>query len=835
MLAALAAAVLTVRAASPVSPTALAQPRASAASGGTRLRSPDRVASYGGQARPHPSAPDGTRQHPSAPEDEAALVKTYCAGCHSDRGKAGGLSLASFDPAQAAASPEVGENIVRKLAAGMMPPAGAKRPEAHVLSAFQRGLETRLDRAAAARPNPGWRPFQRLTRTEYAAAVKDLLDLEIDPTLYLPPDTNSHGFDNVADAQSFSPTLFEGYLRAASQISRLALGDRTASATSVTYRIPQFESQMRHVEGTPFGARGGMSMVHTFAADGTYTFQVIMVRTVSGELFGNTAIALAERKEPVEILVNGERAALLEVHAGMSDADQKAMTVESPPIQIKAGPQLIAVVFPRHFAGPVDDLLVPIDSTLIDTRIGTGFGITALPHIQDVTIQGPLAVTGVSDTPSREKVFSCRPTSAGEEEKCALSIAKQLTEQAFRGAGSPQDLQDAMKFYAEGREHGGFEDGIRLVVQSILANPRFVFRAERAPAAAGVYRVADVELASRLSFFLWGSAPDEPLRQAALDKTLSTRAGLDRQVKRMLADPRASALATRFASQWLRLQDVDKIRPDGLFYPFWDRSLSQAMRRETELFFEHLVREDRSLRELLTADYSFVNERVARHYGIANVTGDEFRKVALPPNRRGILGQGSVLLLTSVADRTSPVQRGKWVMQVLLGSPPPPPPPNVPTLEETKDADGSRVLSVRERMEAHRGNPACNSCHRVIDPLGLALENYDVTGRWRSFDRGVPVDPTGELYDGTKIDGPEGLRTALLSHEETLWRSFTENLMTYALGRQLAYYDMPTVRAIVRDAAQQEYRLSAFIQGVIRSQPFRMMQAPATETAAGGR
>jgi Protein of unknown function (DUF1592)/Protein of unknown function (DUF1588)/Protein of unknown function (DUF1585) len=342
-----------------------------------------------------------------------------------------------------------------------------------------------------------------------------------------------------------------------------------------------------------------------------------------------------------------------------------------------------------------------------------------------------------------------------------------------------------------------------------------------------------VELASRLSFFLWGSVPDEPLRDAALEKALSTRTGLDRQVRRMLSDPRASALATRFASQWLRLQDVDKIRPDGLFYPFWDRSLSQAMRRETELFFEHLVREDRSARELLTADYSFVNERVARHYGIPNVTGDEFRKVTLPPNRRGILGQGSVLLLTSVADRTSPVQRGKWVMQVLLGSPPPPPPPNVPTLEETKDADGARVLSVRERMEVHRSNPACNSCHKVIDPLGLALENYDVTGRWRNFDRGVPVDPTGELYDGTRIDGPAALRSALLSHEETLWRTFTENLLTYALGRQLESYDMPAVRTIVRDAAQQDYRMSAFIQGVVRSHAFRMMQVPAETTTAG--
>jgi mono/diheme cytochrome c family protein len=798
-------------------------------------------------SKPAPAAPPAAPRAPitapapsaSAPSasaaDSLALVKTYCVGCHSDRGKAGGLSLASFDPARAAENPEVAEKLVRKLSAGMMPPAGMKRPDHATLDAFTRGLEGRLDQAAAARPNPGWRPFQRLTRVEYANAVKDLLGLDVDATVYLPPDTNSHGFDNVADAQSFSPTLFEGYLRAASQISRLAVGDRDATATSVTYRIPQFESQMRHVEGTPFGARGGLSVTHTFPADGTYVFQVIMVRTVSGELFGNTAIALATRNEPIEILVNGERAGLLEVHAGMSDADQKAMTVESPPIHLRAGPQHIAVVFPQHFAGPVDDLLTPIDSTLIDTRIGTGFGVTALPHIQDVTIQGPVTVTGVSDTPSRQRIFTCRPTSAGEEERCAATIAKRLTERAFRGSGTPQDLADAMKFYSEGRAQGTFEDGIRLVVQSILANPRFVFRAERAPAAvpaAGSYRIADVELASRLSFFLWGTAPDQKLIQAAMEKSLSTRAGLDAEVKRMLADPRSEALATRFASQWLRLQDVDKIRPDGLFYPFWDRSLSQSFRRETEVFFEHLVREDRSARDLLTADYSYVNERVARHYGIPNVTGDDFRRVTLPETRRGILGQGSILLLTSVADRTSPVQRGKWVMQVLLGSPPPPPPPNVPLLEETKDADGARVLTVRERMEVHRKNPACTSCHKVIDPLGLALENFDVTGRWRSNDRGVPVDPTGELYDGTKIDGPAGLRAALLKYETTLWRSFTENLLTYALGRQVEYFDMPTVRAIVRDAAKQDYRMSAFILGVVNSQPFRMSRPQPTETAA---
>jgi mono/diheme cytochrome c family protein len=785
---------------------------------------------------PAVTAPKPASSHPSgqatSPAD-AALVKTYCVGCHSERGKAGGLSLASFDASKAADAPEIAEQMIRKVSAGMMPPAGMKRPDAATLSAFVQSLESQLDRAAAARPNPGWRPLQRLTRTEYARAIQDLLDLDIDPTLYLPPDTNSHGFDNVAEAQSFSPALFEGYLRAASQISRLAIGDRHASATSATYRIPQFESQMRHVEGTPFGARGGLFVTHTFPADGSYVFQVILVRTVSGELYGNTAIALADRKEPIEIVINGERAAVLEVHAGMSDAEQKAMTVESQPISVKAGPQEIAVVFPRHFAGPIDDLISPIDSTLIDTRIGTGFGITALPHIQDVTIQGPLRVTGVSDTPSRQRIFTCRPTSAAEEEKCAITIAKRLTDRAFRGAATPADLQDAMKFYSEGRTQGTFEDGIRLVVQSILANPRFVFRAERAPAAvaaSGAYRVGDVELASRLSFFLWGAPPDAPLIQAAAQKRLSTRVGLEAEVKRMLADPRAEALSTRFASQWLRLQDVDKIRPDGLFYPFWDRSLSQAFRRETELFFDSIVRENKSVRDLITADYSFVNERIARHYGIPNVTGEEFRKVTLPETRRGILGQGSILLLTSVADRTSPVQRGKWVMQVLLGSPPPPPLPNVPPLDETKAADGARVLTVRERMETHRRNPQCTSCHRVIDPLGLALENYDVTGKWRTNDHGIVIDPTGELYDGTKIDGPAGLRAALLKYEPVLWRSFTENLMTYALGRQVEFYDMPAIRAIVRDAARQDYKLSSFILGVVNSQAFRMSRQQPTET-----
>jgi len=770
---------------------------------------------------------------------DAALLKTYCVTCHSDRAKAGGLSLASFDPARATEHPEVAEQIVRKLTAGMMPPAGARRPEAAALTEFRTRLESRLDASAALRPNPGWRPFQRLTRAEYAQAVKDLVDLDVDATVYLPPDTSSHGFDNLAEAQSLSPTLFEGYLRAAGQISRLAVGDKGVTELTATYRIPQFESQMRQVEGAPFGSRGGLAVTHTFPADGTYVFTAMMVRTVSGELFGNTAVALANRDEPIHVLINGEHVATMRVHSGMSDADERAMSVRSEPVQVKAGPQQVAVVFPRHFAGPVDDLLIPIDSTLIDTRIGTGFGVTALPHIQDVAIQGPLQVTGISETPSRRKVFSCRPTSPGEEEKCAVEIAQRLVAQAYRGTGTPEDLQDAMKFYSEARSKGGFEDGVRLMLQSVLANPRFVFRMERAPSAAAgtAYAVGDFEMASRLSFFLWGRPPDDKLLAAARQRRLTTRTGLEAEVRRMLADPKAEALATRFGSQWLRLQDVDKIRPDGLFYPYWDRSLSQALRRETELFFASLMQEDRSMLDLLTADYSFVNERVARHYGIPNVTGDEFRRVTLPPSRRGILGHGSILLLTSVADRTSPVQRGKYIMQVLLNSPPPAPPPNVPPLEAVEGASGTRVLSVRERMEAHRSNPACTSCHRVIDPLGLALENFDVTGRWRTQEKGTPIDPNGELYDGSAVNGPEGLRTALLKYRETLLRSFTESLMTYALGRQLTPADMPQVRAIVREAAAREYRASAFILGVTRSAAFRMSRpagdAKATEAAAG--
>jgi len=749
------------------------------------------------------------------------------------------LSLEHFDAAKAEQNADVAEKMIRKLRAGMMPPAAvADRPDAAVLKAFAESLEARVDAAAAAAPNPGWRPFQRLNRAEYARAVRDLLSVDVDVTAFLPPDTVSQGFDNVADVQSFSPTLLEGYLRAASQISRLAVGDRGATASATTYRVAENTSQYQHVEGAPFGTRGGVSVVHTFPADGDYVIRVELHRTSTGELFGNTALAISGKNEPVEISVNGERVATLEVTPRMSEADKNGLTLETRPIHVAAGPQRVSAAFLQRFAGPIDDLLAPIDRTLADSRIGTGFGITALPHLQDMTIVGPQTVTGLSDTPSRRKIFSCRPTAPSNEAQCAAEIIKRLSSQAYRGPAGGTDLELLTKLYREGRKDGDFESGVRLAVQGILANPRFLFRVEHAPSSAHagqVYRLSDLDLAARLSFFLWDSGPDQTLIKAATAGTLGTPGGLEKQVRRMLADPRADALGGRFASQWLRLQDVDKIRPDALLYPYWDLSLSDAFRRETELFFDSIVRDDRSVLDLVTADYSYINERIARHYGIANVSGDQFRRVSMPENRRGLLSHGSILQLTSVADRTSPVQRGKWIMQVLFGTPPPPPPPNVPLLEETKGSVGSRVLSVRERMEEHRANPACASCHRMIDPLGLALENYDPTGKWRIKDNGVPVDAAGVMYDGTPIDGPAGLRSAVLKHSDMFVRTFTENLMTYAIGRRVEYYDMPTVRAIVRDAAKSDNRISAFVLGVVNSPAFRMTRVENVTTTQESR
>ncbi|MCU1384763.1 MAG: hypothetical protein JWL71_3460 [Acidobacteria bacterium] len=758
------------------------------------------------------------------------LVAQNCASCHSEKMKAGQLVLAGFDAAAIGDHPDVAEKMIRKLRTGMMPPPGARRPDAATTKAFLDALEAKMDAAAALNPNPGWRPFQRLNRSEYQHAVKDLLGIDVDVNAFLPPDTISKGFDNVADVQAFSPTLMESYLRAASSISRLAVGDRGASATSVTYKIGRTGSQMRHVDGAPMGTRGGVSVVHTFAADGDYVVKVSLHNEPLGGVYGRTTMATMDIKEQIEVSVNGERAALLDLNVRMSETDPKnSLELKTPPIHIAAGPQRVSAAFIQRFDGPVDDLLVPLENTLADVNIS--FGVTALPHMRDMTILGPSAVTGVSDTISRRMVFTCRPTNAKEEETCAAEIVKGLTARAFRGAATPDDVQDAMSFYEKGRKTGDFESGVRMALQSVLMSPRFLFRLEQAPAgvrtvkASTTYRLSDQDLASRLSFFLWGTAPDADLLKAASGGTLRTPVGLERQVRRMLADRRSSALSTRFAGQWLRLQDLEKIHPDYLLFPQYDDTLAQSMQRETELFFDSIVREDRPVLDLLTADYSFVNERLAKHYNIANVTGSDFKRVQLPEYRRGLFGQGSILTLTSVADRTSPVQRGKWVMEVLLGTTPPPPPPNVPALDDTKAAIGGKNLTTRERMEEHRKNPACTSCHKVIDPLGLALENFDATGAWRIKDNEVAIDSVGDLYDGTRMEGPAGLRQAILKHSDVFLLSFTENLMTYALGRRVEYTDMPAVRAIVRDAGKSNNRFSSFVLGVVDSAAFRMAKA----------
>jgi hypothetical protein len=503
---------------------------------------------------------------------------------------------------------------------------------------------------------------------------------------------------------------------------------------------------------------------------------------------------------------------------------------------VKAGPQRVSAAFLARSESPVDDLLAPVDYTLADTQIGSALGVTTLPHLRELAITGPSKVTGVSETLSRRRIFQCRPTTPSEEAPCAERILRTLANQAYRRPLNGDEMRGLLEFYHAGRTEGDFETGIRTGLQAILASPQFLMRLERAPAGIKPgqnYRISDIDLASRLSYFIWATVPDQELIDLSMKSQLRAPGMLEAQVRRMLEDPRSEALATRFASQWLRLQDLDKIHPDALTYPKFDHYLAEAMRRETELLFETLIHEDRSVLELLTADWTFVNERLARHYGIPNITGDQFRRVQLADeNRRGLLGHGSILMMTSVADRTSPVNRGKWVMEVLLGSPPPPPPANVPALEETSGVADARLLSVRERMEEHRKNPACTSCHRVIDPLGLALENFDVTGAWRIKDNGVPIDPSGTLYDGTAISGPTALRQALLKRSNVVLTSFTESLMTYALGRRVEHYDMPTIRTVVRDAGKNGHKMSAFILGVIASPAFQMSRAEAVETTA---
>jgi mono/diheme cytochrome c family protein len=788
--------------------------------------------------KPTATRPAPVAAHAQASVDYSAVMKRYCVTCHSETGKqrSGDLSLAKFDPTRATDNAEVAERVIRKLQAGFMPPPGMPRPDPATYAALINTLETQIDTAAASRPAPGVRTFQRLNRPEYARTIKELLALDVDAGSWLPLYTTSANFDNIADAQSLSPTLLEAYLNAAAAISRMAVGDRRAPTIDVTYTAPGYVSQhpWDHVDGAPYGTRGGTVVNHVFPADAEYVFEVDLVS-------GSNA-----RFEDIDISIDGERVALIEYETGPAGgADGRgAVPMRTDPILVKAGQHKVAAAFVKRQDGPYEDLIRPHDWSFAGGGSG-GPGITTLPHLKDFVIKGPFRVTGISDTPSRQKVFSCRPTLPSEERGCARQIIAKIGSEAYRRPLSAGEIDRLLPFYETGakasqtarageRGDGGFEAGIRTALEAILASPHFIFRLEREPQDArpgGAYRVADLDLASRLSYFLWATPPDQELLTIATQNKLSAPGMLETQARRMLADPRAAALGTRFAAQWLRLQDVDKVHPDPNFYPNFDDNLAEMMRRETQLFFNNLVKEDRSVLELYTADYTFVNERLARHYGIPAVAGDEFRRIQYPDDtRRGLLGQGSVLVQTSLANRTSPVLRGKWVMEVLMGSPPPPPPPDVPPFEETGDVKDGRMLTTRERMEIHRKNPACTSCHKFMDPIGLALDNFDVTAQWRVRENGQPLDTRGDFYDGTPVSTPAELTRALMKRPVPLVRTFTENLFAYALGRRAEYFDQPAIRAIVSSAAAHDYKMSAFIVGVIKSDAFLMKQTEPAQT-----
>ncbi len=792
------------------------------------------------EARKAPTRPGG---HPLlAPAARTAIassaltdvVKKTCAGCHSDSRKQGNLSLQTFDLLTIGQqSPEVAEKMINKLRTGMMPPPGRPKPAGDTLQVLLETLEKQMDARYAASPNPGTRTFQRLNRAEYERAIKDVLQIDVRADSWLPLDTKSANFDNIADVQTPSATTLDSYLDAASEISRLAVGDPKASTSTSTYKIARLASQLDQVDGAPMGTRGGTSVTHNFPADGEYAFTITLHAIPTGQLFASTA----PFDEKIEVSVNGERVALLDIDRGMSQADPNGMELRTKPVPVRAGPQRISATFVRTFEGPVNDNITPLGHSIADTQIGSQAGITVQAHMQTFAVTGPFNPTGVSETPSRKRIFSCRPLSPAEARPCAEKIITRLGTQAYRRPLAANDTKALMTFYDEGAKDGGFEVGVRSAIEAMLSSPHFIFRIEELPTAAtakGVVAVSGLDLASRLSFFIWGTPPDEQLVALGRSGRLNDTLVLMQQTKRMLADPRSEALATRFAAQWLRLPDISLVHPDANQYPDFREQLAIDMRRETELFFYNLVKDNKSMYDLFTANYSYVNESLAKHYDIPGVVGNDFRKVNYPAGspRSGIFGHGSMLTLTSVANRTSPVLRGKWVMEVLMGSPPPAPPPNVPDLEKTGAAKEGRLLTTRERMEIHRANATCKSCHQFIDPIGLALDNFDVMGRWRIRENGTPLDTRGDYYDGTKISSPAELQAALLKRPVPVMRNFTRNLMAYGLGRRIEWYDEPAVRKIERVAQKSNYKIDDFIFGVVKSDAFRMRKFVAQAPAA---
>jgi mono/diheme cytochrome c family protein len=780
-----------------------------------------------------PAAGPAQRPADSSGSAHAAVINKYCVTCHSDARRTGGLSLEHASLTDVPEGAETWEKVIRKVRVGMMPPPGMPRPERAQLDGLASYLETSLDRAAADRPRPGRTAMHRLNRAEYANAIRDLLALDIDAAALLPPDDESSGFDNIADVLTISPSLMERYLSASWNISRQAVGNLNIAAGTAVYRVRPDLSQDQHVEGLPPGTRGGMLVKHTFPLDGEYTIKL--------RLWRNTFDLMRGMEDPhdIEMAMDGRRLTLVTAggreqwlkmadNPGTFGADlDRKLTVTLP---VKAGTHTLWATTVLRSHAVRDDVIKPFLRTTVD-----GLDILGDPSVDRLTIEGPRAATGAGDTPARRKIFICRPVKPADEDACATKILSSLARSAYRRPVDKRTVDTLIEFYRKGRadskDKNGFEHGIESALQFVLASPEFLIRFEKDPpnlAPATPYRLDEVALASRLSFFLWSSLPDEPLLTLAAQGKLSDPLVLDQQVKRMLADERSQALIANFAEQWLHLRNLKSSAPDLEAFPDFDDNLRQAMKEETSLFFDSIVREDRSVVNLLDADYTFVNERLARHYGIPGIYGSQFRRVKVTSEaRRGLLGQASLLTVTSYPNRTSPVERGKWVLTNLLGVPPQPPPPNIPTLGEA--TVNGKVLSLRERMEKHRANPTCAGCHRVMDPIGFALESYDGIGRWRRTEDGASIDTTGTLFNGASIDGVVGLRKSLVAQPDIFVGVMTEKMLTYALGRGLEYYDMPAVRRIVAGARTADYRFSSLVSGIARSTPFTMKEVRSTK------
>jgi mono/diheme cytochrome c family protein len=754
-----------------------------------------------------------TTASPSGPH--LALVDEYCVTCHDEFEKKGGLALDAVSLQDVSHHPDIWEKVVRKLRARQMPPVGRKeRPDESTYDSVIGYLESTLDRAAAAKPNPGrTATLRRLTRTEYQHAVRDLLAVDVDVTSLLPADDSSYGFDNVT-VGDLSPTLLDRYISAAEKISKLAVGRPTRSPGGDTIRLPPDLTQEDHIEGLPIGTRGGALLHYTFPLDGEYEIQVRLMRDRDEHMEGLT------EPHDVELLLDKARLQVFTVKPPQREPEHATVDQHlKMRVTVAAGPHDVGVAFLKK-----PSLLLETTRQPYQARFNYYRHPRVQPAVYSISIFGPYGASTAGDSPSRRRIFGAQSAGSAQDDRAAATILNALMKRAYRRPVTTTDLQGPLALYKKGCEDGGFDAGIEMAVAGILVSPQFLFRVEPDPTGAAAntpYRVSDLELASRLSFFLWSSIPDDELLNTAIAGKLHEPATLERQVRRMMADARSRALVDNFAAQWLHLRNLDSITPDMRLFPDFDDNLRQAFRQETELFFDSVLREDRSVLDLLRADYTFVNERLARHYGIPHVYGSHFRRIALDKDsaRGGLLRQGSILTVTSYATRTSPVVRGKWILDNLLGVPPPPPLPDVPALKDNT-VDGN--LSVRRRLAEHRSNAVCASCHNLMDPIGLSLEKYDAVGRRRSSESGIAIDTSGRLPDGSAFSDVDGLETALLKRPELFVGTFAEKLLTYASGRGVEYYDAPAVRAILRDARTQNYRISSIVLGVVKSQPFQM-------------